>query len=159
MHKQWFRAQVGAAAVAAMLLAATATADGGGSDRGSGSASKLAPVHEVIALGDYTTAINKLQTLREQEPNDADVLNLLGFSHRKLGHFEQALEYYQAALRIEPNHRGANEYLGELYLETGQLGKAEERLAVLDKECFFPCSEYRDLKRAIKDYKKKNSTN
>jgi hypothetical protein len=59
-------------------------------------------------------------------------------------------------LQIDPQHRGANEYLGELYLQIGQLDKAEERLEVLDKECFFGCEEFDELKEAIADYRKQN---
>jgi tetratricopeptide (TPR) repeat protein len=70
--------------------------------------------------------------------------------------FDIALDYYQQALAIEPDHRGANEYLGELYLQTGQPEKAEERLKVLDEECFFGCDEYDELEAAIEEYRKQN---
>ena len=65
----------------------------------------------------------------------------------------EAERYYDEALRIDPQHRGALEYSGELYLMTGNLPKAEERLATLDKACTFSCEEYRDLKRAVERYK------
>jgi len=89
----------------------------------------------------------------EEDPEDADVLNLLGYGYRKTGDFDQSRGYYLQALAIEPKHRGANEYLGELYLETGQLDKAEERLAVLDKACWIGCEEYTELKESIDKYK------
>jgi len=60
---------------------------------------------------------------------------LLGYSYRKLGNTAKAFKHYRIALRINPKHGGANEYLEELYLETGQLANAVERLAVLDKAC------------------------
>ena len=69
------------------------------------------------------------------------------------------MRHYQAALRIKPNHRGANEYLGELYLELGRLEEAEERLKVLDAACKFRCEEYQDLEEAIASYKSRNSEN
>ena len=81
------------------------------------------------------------------------MLNLLGFCHRKLKDVTLAEEYYLRALSIDPEHKGANEYLGELYLETDRLEKAEERLRVLKKASFFPNRQYRDLKKAIKAYK------
>jgi tetratricopeptide (TPR) repeat protein len=80
-------------------------------------------------------------------------LNYLGYSHRKLGHFDESLVWYQKALAANPNHRGANEYLGELYLQMGDLAKAEERLNKLDDLCFFGCEEYDDLKQEIAEYK------
>ena len=123
------------------------------------SADGLDPIRAYIDDGDYGTAIAELKSLNQEEAGNADVLNLLGYSYRKTGDLDTAHEYYTAALSVDPKHRGANEYIGELYLETGQLGKAEERLAVLDGECFFPCAEYTDLKAAIKSYKQENGMN
>ena len=89
----------------------------------------------------------------KSNPKSADAYNYLGYSYRQLGQVEAAMEHYQSALSLQPKHLGANEYLGELYLQLGNVDKAEERLAVLDKECFFGCEEYSDLKEAIAEYK------
>ncbi len=150
---------VGRVAILAMVLVATANADDDRDNRSSAGDNELDQVREVIATGDYATAINKLDALHKKKRDDANVLNLLGYSYRKQGNFDQALTHYQSALKVQPGHRGANEYLGELYLETGQLQKAEERLAVLDKECFFSCKEFSDLKEAINEYKQKHGLN
>lgn len=125
----------------------------GSDDNDSASNSEYSLAKQAIADGDYDVAINKLARLHEQDPNDADTLNLLGYSYRKMGNFDQSRGYYLQALAVDPNHRGANEYLGELYLETGQLGKAEARLAVLDKDCWLGCDEYTELKESIEQYK------
>jgi len=85
---------------------------------------------------------------------EEDLFNLLAYSYRKLGNFDTALEHYQTALRIDPNHRGANEYIGELYLETGNLAKAEEHLAVLKKVCKWGCESRTELTEAINEYKR-----
>ena len=69
-----------------------------------------------------------------------------------------AEKFYDEALRIDPRHRGALEYSGELYLQTGDLARAEQRLAALDKACFLPCAEYSDLKKAIAQYKAGSGT-
>ena len=90
--------------------------------------------------------------LNQADQDDADVANLLGYSNRKLENYEVALKYYQHALSIDPEHKGANEYLGELYLETGEIDKAKQRLVILDDACFFPCSEYTTLKSSIIKY-------
>jgi len=139
-----------------LLYAAFVLADGGGS----GSAGEYGhlddefqPSTQAIESENYTLAIIELDKLNGQHPDDADVLNLLGYSHRKLKDYEQAETYYLQALAIEPKHRGANEYLGELYLETDRLDLAEQRLNVLDKACFLPCKQYRKLKKAVKEYK------
>ena len=86
---------------------------------------------------------------------NADAYNLLGFSHRKLGDFRKAMAFYAEALRIDPSHKGAHEYIGEAYLETGNLSKAKEHLAKLDKICFLPYGEFNDLKKAVTTYEAK----
>lgn len=78
-----------------------------------------------------------------------DILNYLGYSHRKLGMMDKAQDYYAQALALDPGHRGANEYLGELYLEIGEIAKARRQLARLDAICEFGCAEREDLARLI----------
>lgn len=78
-----------------------------------------------------------------------DILNYLGYAHRKLGEFDKAKNYYAEALAIDPGHKGANEYLGELYLELGDMAKARQQLAALDRICAFGCAEREDLARLI----------
>jgi len=107
---------------------------------------------KAVKAGDYARAFSLLQKVVVANPRDANAWNFIGFSHRKLNRFDQALAAYKKALAIEPNHRGANEYLGELYLQTGNLQKAKERLKILNSACFFGCEEYDDLKAAIASY-------
>ena len=135
------------------LASAPVIADGGSY---SNSNSRLAPFQELIEKEEYEQAIARLEEALRDEPDDADLLNLMAFSNRKLGKFDVAFGFYQKALEIEPKHRGANEYLGELYLQLGQPEEAEKRLAVLDKACFFGCREYDKLKQAIAEYRLKN---
>lgn len=143
--------------MAAMLTAGFLSAPGGaraaGGDDDSAPTSEYSLAKKALDDGDYDVAINKLARLHENDPDDADVLNLLGYGYRKTGDFDQARGYYLQALAVDPKHRGANEYIGELYLETGHLDKAEERLAVLDDDCWLGCEEYTDLKEAIAEYK------
>tara|TARA_Y100001970_G_scaffold269845_1_gene362966 strand:- start:3352 stop:3843 length:492 start_codon:yes stop_codon:yes gene_type:complete len=82
----------------------------------------------------------------EKFPNKADTLNYLGFTTRKLGDYETAEKYYLQGLALKPDHKGINEYLGELYVATNRHNLAIERLEVL-KGC--NCSEYEDLKAVI----------
>ena len=109
---------------------------------------------ELVEAADYEEALEVLVTLNRNEPGNADVLNMLGFAHRKLGRVETAFDYYRDALAIEPRHLGANEYLGELYLETGELEKAEERLGELVAACPSGCEERDELSEAIAAYRK-----
>ena len=104
--------------------------------------------------GKFQVAIKHLERAARISPNNPDVYNLLGYSHRKLDQLEKAFDYYWKALKLDPRHLGANEYIGELYLRTNNLKKAEEHLEVLDDVCLFGCDEYDDLKDAIEKYKK-----
>ena len=106
-----------------------------------------------IAEKQWPAAIEELK--RVNATGNADWNNLMGYSARKQAtpDYAAAAKYYDEALRIEPKHRGALEYSGELSLITGDLPKAEERLAALDKACRFSCEEYRDLKRSVERYK------
>ncbi len=107
---------------------------------------------KAVQAGDYQRALALLQKVVQAEPRNADAWNNVGFSHRKLKQFDQSLAAYQKALAINPDHRGANEYLGELYLMTGEPEKARQRLAKLQSLCPQGCEEYEDLKKAIEAY-------
>jgi len=107
---------------------------------------------DLIDDEEYAEAIPLLQQSIQEKGEYADALNLLGYSNRKLGDKAKAMTYYTKALNMEPNHLGANEYLGELYLELNDLPKAEARLAILQNACG-DCDEFDDLEDAIDDYK------
>ncbi|HSF57706.1 MAG TPA: tetratricopeptide repeat protein [Candidatus Binatia bacterium] len=110
---------------------------------------------KAIDAKDYKTAIGYLTKAVQEEPNNADAHNMLGYSYRNVKTFDKSLEHYQRALKIDANHRSAHEYLGELYLDMNQLADAEKQLAALKKACpfFGKCAEYDDLKEAIDKYK------
>ena len=101
----------------------------------------------------YRDAIGYLANVLADDPENADALNYLGYSHRKLGDFTNAITYYTRALRIDPDHRGANEYLGEAYLEINDLPNAELRLERLRAICGWGCDEFTELNAAVADYK------
>jgi tetratricopeptide (TPR) repeat protein len=101
----------------------------------------------------YAEAIPLLQKVVADNPRDADAWNYLGFASRKLGKKEEALGYYQKALALDPKHKGANEYLGELYLMMNDLPKAEAQLMLLKGICGTNCEEVEDLEADIADYK------
>ena len=103
---------------------------------------------------DFPIAVAILTEVVGRLPEHADAQNLLGYSYRKLGDLGNAIVHYSAVLEINPKHRGAHEYIGEAYLELGDLDSAEMHLKSLDMICTFGCAAYRDLKRAIKAYKK-----
>ena len=96
-------------------------------------------------------ALQYLVKSNKEKPNQPDTLNYLGFATRKLGDYKKGEEYYLSGLKIDPNHKGINEYLGELYVVTNRIDLAKERLNVL-KNC--NCEEYIELKEIIEGKKK-----
>lgn len=97
-------------------------------------------------FADAFTALTRAQTAVGPHP---DVLNYMGFTSRKLGRFDAALGYYQQALALDPDHLGANEYLGELYVQMGDLRRARAQLARLDQLCAYGCAQREELARWI----------
>lgn len=116
-------------------------------------ASPLADARGHIAAGRWQAAIDELR--RVDAKGSADWHNLMGYALRKSPQPDLAAaeRHYDEALRIDPRHRGALEYSGELYLMRGDVARAEQRLAALDKACRFGCEEYTDLKKAIAAHK------
>ena len=108
----------------------------------------LTSVRAKIKAKDFKAAIVELTPMLETHQH-ADVYNLLGFSLRKTGDAKQAYTFYRKALEFDPEHKGALEYLGELYVETGQIDKARENVALLKKLCPTGCEELADLEQAI----------
>ncbi len=96
----------------------------------------------------YTKAFKKLENAYKSDKKNPDILNYKGYTSRKIGNFEIAEEYYLKGLNLDPKHNGINEYLGELYVQTNRIDKANERLEVL-KNC--NCKEYQELDLIIKN--------
>jgi tetratricopeptide (TPR) repeat protein len=107
-----------------------------------------------IIAGDWKGAIKALASAGLRDDRNADIQNYLGYAYRRLRQFDPAMRHYEQALILNPRHRSAHEHLGEAYLVQGDLIKAEEHLAALERICLIPCDEYDDLKRAIAEYNK-----
>jgi Tfp pilus assembly protein PilF len=110
---------------------------------------ELAGVREKIKAKDYQGATAELNAMIDKGVQHADVYNLLGFSLRKSGDLKTAMTYYKKALDFDPNHKGALEYSGELYVQIGDVAKARENAATLTKLCPQGCEELADLQQAI----------
>jgi len=111
---------------------------------------------KAVEAQDWKRAVPLLSKAAAAEPTNPDIQNWLGFAQRKSGNLDAAFAAYNEALKLNPEHKQAREYMGEAYLITGEIGKAEQQLAELQKLCTpIPCEEYKDLKRAIDEYKKK----
>jgi Flp pilus assembly protein TadD len=113
-------------------------------------APNLAAVRAKIKAKDWSSAIAELNGMIDKGVQHADVYNLLGFSLRNQGDTTTAQTYYQKALEFDPDHKGALEYQGELYVKLGDLAKAQANLAKLVKLCPQGCEEREDLEQAIR---------
>ena len=144
-------------ALSITLLCASAVIHAAGSG-GSADNAKVDPVLQAaeaaIARKDWGAAQSALKTGLAGNANNADYHNLYAYSLRKDANpdMKTVFHHYEQALRIDPRHKGAHEYIGEAYLMVGNVAKAREHLAALDKLCFFGCEEYSDLKQAIAKY-------
>ena len=108
----------------------------------------LTSVRAKIKAKDFKAALAELTPMLATYQH-ADVYNLMGFSLRKTGDYKQAYTFYRKALDFDPNHKGALEYLGELYVETGQMDKAKENVSRLRELCPSGCEELADLEKAV----------
>lgn len=152
--------------VVAVAPALGAGGDGGGSGGGGGGepmqAAPADPDFEAgvaaVASRDWPQVIVRMGQVVSRDPTNADAHNYLGYAYRHLSQMDDSFRHYETALQLNPKHRGAREYLGEAYLQVGRLEQAEEQLKVLDRLCFFPCEEYRDLKAQIAKYKRERQT-
>jgi tetratricopeptide (TPR) repeat protein len=161
-----WRRQAILTATVLLLLGAGPTVDawadggGGGSDarenlsRGQPEDPEYTAAVRAIKADKYAQAIPLLQQVVGRDPKNADAYNWLAYATRRNGDAAASLPLYEKALAIDPKHRGAHEYIGEAYLMLGNVAKAKEHLARLDSLCFLPCSEYKDLKKAVEQYEK-----
>jgi Flp pilus assembly protein TadD len=112
---------------------------------------------KAVEAKDWKQAVQLLSKAAAAEPDNAEVQNWLGFAQRKQGNLDAAFAAYGKALKLNPRLKAAHEYIGEAYLISGNVPKAEQHLAELQKLCTpIPCEEYKDLRRAVDEYKKKN---
>lgn len=118
----------------------------------------LAMARKAIDAQNWSVAERELNVALKESPQNADVYNLLGYTSRKRSNpdLAKAFQYYNMALKIDPQHKGAHEYIGEAYLMDHKPQEAQVHLVALEKICGTGCEEYQDLAKAIADYKAKN---
>jgi Tfp pilus assembly protein PilF len=120
---------------------------------------RLTTAREAIKAKDWRKALAELNVAARQEPRNADVHNLLGYSYRKQAqpNLPKAFEHYKRAIELDPTHKGAHEYIGEAYLMDKKPADAEKHLASLEKICGGKaCEEYQDLAKSLEQYKAAN---
>jgi tetratricopeptide (TPR) repeat protein len=153
------KVRLAAARLALSLLLVPAICPAADTDDGP-SGAKLDPDFaagkQAIESKNWSAAIKSLSSAALRDTRNADIQNYLGYAYRKAGDMDSAFNHYDRALQLNPRHRGAHEYVGEAYLLVGNLPKAEEHLAALQKICLIPCEEYGDLKKEIDAYRKRS---
>lgn len=107
-----------------------------------------------VKAAEWRVAIDRLLRAANRHPRSADIHNLLGYSYRKSGDLDLSFKHYDRALELDPDHRGAHEYIGEAWLMRGNPDKAREHLRELARLCRADCEEYRDLEKAIADFER-----
>ena len=120
---------------------------------------RITTARDAIKAKNWKLALTELNTAAKDEPKNADVHNLLGYSYRKQAqpNLPKAFEHYKTALQLDPKHKGAHEYIGEAYLMDKKPAEAEKHLATLEKLCGNKtCEEYADLAKSLADYRVKN---
>lgn len=110
---------------------------------------------KAVETQDWNKAIEWLTKAVQSQPQNADAHNFLGYAYRKIGKYGASFAHYHEALKLNPKHKHAHEYIGEAYLLADDLFKAEYHLSELQRICSpIPCEEFKDLKRAVESYKK-----
>ncbi len=148
--------------IALSLLAAAqwvSAADSGPVVKQPNASERMDIAREAIKVKDWKKALAELNLAAREEPRNADVHNLLGYSYRKQAspNLPKAFEHYKTALNLNPKHKGAHEYIGEAYLMDKKPQEAEKHLVELEKLCGNKtCEEYADLAKALAEYKAKN---
>lgn len=110
-----------------------------------------------LKAGNPASALPRFEASLKRFPDAADLHNELGYTYRKLRLFDKAFEHYKRALSLDPNHRGAHEYIGEAYLEVGDPAGAERHLAALRTICILPCDELNELTAAMAAYRSRGA--
>jgi Flp pilus assembly protein TadD len=120
---------------------------------------RVAKARKAVDAKDWNTAMRELNVAVREAPQNAEVHNLIGYTYRKRASpdLPKAFEHYNMALKFDPRHKGAHEYIGEAYLIDKRPAEAEKHLVQLEQICGGrECEEYRDLEKSIADYKAKN---
>lgn len=141
--------------LASASLFAEATSSGSGSsysdssDSGLNVSSEIKAIKALLAKEQYKRASRKAQQVINQDWYNADAWNLMGFSQRKMGDYKRSRKSYARALKFNPEHKGALEYQGELYIKLGQIDKARTNQEKLIELCPNGCKQLDQLTKAL----------
>ena len=132
-----------------MAGAAVSAPSGDGDDQALLADADYVAGRSALKAGDDASALQRFQSALKRFPEAADLHNEIGFAHRRLRQMAKAFEHYRRALDLNPQHRGAHEYIGEAYLIVDDVERARLHLAALRSICLLSCDELKDLEQAI----------
>ena len=135
-------------------LAAGTSSSGGSNYSVPATSNDMRKAVAMINKENFSKALMLLEREISKDPKNADAWNLTGYASRKMGDFIASERAYDRALSINPKHKGALEYKGELYLTLNNLQGAEDMFDRLNQVCPFGCKEKKQLAAAIKAFKK-----
>ncbi|MBC5766812.1 tetratricopeptide repeat protein [Ramlibacter albus] len=152
------------AAVASAILSTglSRAADTPGSNpsvRSPSVAERIAAARKALDAKEHSRAMRELQVAVREDPRNADIHNLLGYTYRTQPqpNLVKSIEHYQTGLKIDPKHRGLHEYIGQAYLMDKKPAEAEKHLVELEALCGNKtCEEYQELSKALVAYRAKN---
>jgi tetratricopeptide (TPR) repeat protein len=144
-----FAAMSGGSSSASSSSSTSYSSSSSGDSGAYSSTNRFKDITKLIKLDKFAEAHKMLKNLKQISTDEADRLNLLGFTARKSGDLAAAGNFYQRALSLNPKHIGALEYQGELFIQLGKLDLAQENLEKINKICWLPCNAERELKKAI----------
>jgi len=150
--RAWRAAVVAAAAALLLAGAVVAAPSSDGDDQALLADADYIAGRAALQAGNDAGALRRFQSALKRFPEAADLHNELGFTHRRLRQMDKAFEHYRRALDLNPQHRGAHEYIGEAYLIVGDVSRARFHLSALHSICLLACDELKDLERAIAEH-------
>jgi Tfp pilus assembly protein PilF len=110
---------------------------------------RIAKAGKYINAQEYKKAVKELRKALKKDDQNADAWNLLGFASRKMGDHDNSAVAYANALQLDPEHKGALEYQGELFITLGEIDQAKENLQKLVALCPSGCEERAELEQAL----------
>ena len=111
---------------------------------------RLGSIEKLLYSDQFSQALTQVRLLDNEYPDNADINNYYGFIYRKMGQYGQSGQFYKKALQLDPRHKGALEYQGELFIKTNKKELAEKNLILLKNICGTFCPEYKKLEKALK---------
>jgi tetratricopeptide (TPR) repeat protein len=104
---------------------------------------------QAVAEG-FRKARDNFRIAAAADPKMKEAWNMVGYTSRRVGDYEESLAAYDKALALAPDYPEAIEYRAELFLLTGRLAQVKDAYATLQKSA--SPSYAAALKTSMKDF-------